>query len=225
MISIAHTESARRPLADLLREAAKRRIAYNEVDDETLSRMADSVHHEGVCLLVRPLPAATTSDIAARAKDGGLVVALDGVDNPHNVGAILRSAAYFGVAAVVAASADDKNPVTAAARRVAEGGAELVPIARPARLDVALRELKDHGFAVIGADARGSVRVSELGWPERAVLVLGHERHGLSSDAQKLCDTRVRIPGTGAVESLNVSVAAGVLIASYVGKHGLGRAS
>ncbi|HEX2679071.1 MAG TPA: RNA methyltransferase [Polyangiales bacterium] len=227
VLSIAHTPDARKPLAKMLSEAARRRVAYREVDDDTLAKMAESVHHEGVCLLVRPLPAVQPSEIARLAGEQGLVVALDSVDNPHNIGAILRSAAYFGVSALLIGGSEaklGKSPVNAATRRVAEGGAELVPVARAADLAASLRQLKDLGFGVFGADARASVRVSELRWPERAVLVLGHEREGLSSDTRKACDTLVRIPGTGAVDSLNVSVAAGVLIASYVASHGLGRA-
>jgi RNA methyltransferase, TrmH family len=224
VISIAHTEAVRRPLAPLLSEAARRRIAYREVDDETLARMAESVHHEGVCLLVRPLPPVTLDDVARLAGERGLVLALDSVDNPHNVGAILRSAAYFGACALLLGAQAGKQPLTAATRRVAEGGAELVPVARPADFAKALRELQAHGFSIVGADARGKLRVSELRWPARAVLVLGHERHGVSDAARAACDTLVRIPGTGAVESLNVSVAAGILIASFVAAHGLGRA-
>ncbi len=224
VLSIAHTVAARKSLGPLLKEAAKRRIAYREVDDESLTRMAESVHHEGVCMLVDPPPAVDSSSLAERITRTGLVVALDGVDNPHNIGAILRSAAYFGVAALISESRDGKNPISAAARRVAEGGAEHVPLVAAAEIEVSLRELKALGFGVIGADARATVPLSELRWPKRSVLVLGHERDGLSKAARACCDTLVSIPGSGAIDSLNVSVAAGVLIASYVASHGLGRA-
>jgi TrmH RNA methyltransferase len=141
------------------------------------------------------------------------------VQNPHNLGAVLRSAAYFGARGLIV-SADKK--LTAAARRVAEGGAEHVPVVSVPSLPVALKAFADHELAIIGADTRAPVQLHTLKWPKRAVLVLGHERDGLSKPVRTACNTLVRIAGTGAVESLNVSVAAGVFLASYARQHGLG---
>jgi TrmH RNA methyltransferase len=219
VLSIAHTKEARRDLAEMLREAAKRRIAYREVDAEALANMADSVHHEGVCLLVRPAPELELPELAERVADEGLLIALDEVQNPHNLGAVLRTAAYFGARGMLV-SADKK--LTAAARRVAEGGAEHVPVVSVPELPAALKALADHDFAIIGADTRAKVKLNALKWPKRSVLVLGHERDGLSKPVREACTTLVRIEGTEAVESLNVSVAAGVLLASYAQQHGFG---
>jgi RNA methyltransferase, TrmH family len=225
VMSIAHTESARKPLAEMLRQAAKRHIAYREVDDESLGRMAQSVHHEGVCLLLRPRPAPGPKQILERVGARGLVVALDGVQNPHNVGAILRTAAYFGARAMVMTKGDGSTPLTAAARRVAEGGAELVPVAQVASMPNALRKLAEGGMTILGTDARAKVTTHDLRWPERVVLVLGNERDGMTTETRQVCSGLVRIPGTEAVDSLNVSVAAGVLLAGYSAAHGFGRAS
>jgi TrmH RNA methyltransferase len=214
IVSIAHTQDVRRALAEVLRAAARRRIAYREVDDETLSELAQSVHHEGVCLLARPPAPLDDAGLSALADDDGLLLALDGVENPHNVGAILRSAAYFGVRALVLVDASGSK-VTAASRRVAEGGAEAVQVARVTDLAVALRTLRDEGFSVFGADARATVQLTGVRWPARSVLVLGHEQHGLTPAVRKACTTLVSIAGTGAVESLNVSVAAGIFMASF----------
>lgn len=217
VLSIAHTKELRKPLADMLREAARRRIAYREVEPEALADMAESVHHEGICLLVRPLPALDVEALARQVEGPGLLVALDEVSNPHNLGAVLRSAAYFGVRGLIV-SAD--RQLTAAARRVAEGGAEHVPVASVPSLPAALRRLADHDFAVLGADTRAKVQLHALRWPERAVIVLGHERTGLTAETRAACKTLVRIAGTRAVDSLNVSVAAGVLLSSYATQHG-----
>lgn len=217
VINIAHTRDARREVADMLREAAKRRIAYREVDDETLAQMADSVHHEGVCLLIRAEPGLPLDALAQRAGERGLIIALDDVQNPHNLGAVLRSAAYFGVRGMVV-SGDKK--LTPSARRIAEGGAEHVPVASVPIMPSALKALADEDFAIIGADTRAKVSLRTFKWPKRAVLVLGHEREGLSKAVRSVCSTLVRIEGTKAVESLNVSVAAGVLLASYAQQHG-----
>ncbi len=212
--SIAHTEAVRQPLAAMLRDAAKRRIAYREVSEDELSRMTDSIHHEGLCLLVRPLPSPSIDDLAQKLGEPSLLLALDGVSNPHNVGAMLRTAAYFGVAALVLADAE-RTLLTPAARRVAEGGAELVPVVHVTALAPALRRLADRGFSVFGADAHAKLRLDELRWPKRSVLVLGHEQHGLSSEVKKTCKQLLLIGGGQAIDSLNVSVAAGIFMASF----------
>lgn len=219
VVSIAHTPELRLELADMLREAARRRIAYRELDPDALAQLADSVHHEGVCLLVRPAPVLDLSELAKRVGDRGLLIALDDVQNPHNLGAVLRSAAYFGARGLIV-SADRK--LSASARRVAQGGAEHVPVVNVPSIPSALREFADHEFAIIGADTRARVQLQALKWPKRAVLVLGHERGGLSKPVKTVCNTLVRIAGTEAVESLNVSVAAGVLLASYTNQQGFG---
>jgi TrmH RNA methyltransferase len=217
VVSIAHTREVRHELADMLREAARRRIAYREVEADAIAQMADSVHHEGVCLLVRPAPALDLRELAKTIEDKGVLVALDDVQNPHNLGAVLRSAAYFGARGLIV-GADRK--LTASARRVAEGGAEHVPVARVESVASALKILADHDFAIVGADTRAKVKLGALKWPKRSVIVLGHERTGLGKPVRAVCTTLVRIAGTDAVESLNVSVAAGVLLASYSQQHG-----
>jgi TrmH RNA methyltransferase len=217
VVSIAHTKDVRHELADMLREAAKRRIAYREVEDEALAQLADSVHHEGVCLLVRPMPELELEALAGRIDGAGLIVALDEVQNPHNLGAVLRSAAYFGARGMLIGG--DKK-LTPSARRVAEGGAEHVPVVSVPALPSALRTLSDHEFSIIGADTRAKVELRTFKWPKRAVLVVGHEREGLGKQVRSVCNTLVRIAGTEKVESLNVSVAAGVLLASYSQQHG-----
>lgn len=221
VLSIAHTPEVRRPIASMLREAARRRIAYREVEDAELGKLADSVHHEGVCLLVRPYRPLDSAELIERVAEAGLVLALDDVQNPHNIGAMLRSAAYFGVCGAIL-SERLRPKLSAAARRVAEGGAEHVPVAVVPELVPALRELADAGFGVVGADARARLPLAELSWPRRAVLVLGHERTGLTPETRAACRVLTRIDGTDAVDSLNVSVAAGVLMASYAQRHGFG---
>lgn len=218
VLRIAHTRAARKALAPALREAARRRIAYREVSDEELSRIAGSVHHEGVCLLAREPRAPELADLARRAAPSGLVLALDRVANPHNVGAILRSAAFFGAAGLVITGEEPRRAgLPPSAVRVAEGAAEYVPVVRVESLPRALRELAAAGLAVVGADAHAKQTLAELRWPERAVLVLGSEDLGLAKAVRDACEVVVRIAGRGAVESLNVSVAAGVLLASYAG--------
>jgi TrmH RNA methyltransferase len=216
VLSIAHTEAVRKPLAEALREAARRRIAYREVGEEELAKMAGAVHHEGVCLLVRPRSNLTLTELARRAEPAGLIVALDRVSNPHNVGAVLRSAAFFGAAGMLLCDDEGRGrALTPAATRVAEGGAEHVPVAHVQMLAPALQSLRGSGLTIVGSDVRAELPLQALQWPERAVVVLGSEDEGLAPAVRKGCDVVVRIEGSGALESLNVSVAAGVLLASY----------
>lgn len=220
-MSIAYTQAVRRPLAELLRAAARRRIAYREVDADELGRMAQSVHHEGVCLLVAARPAPKLTDLFKSLRSGGLLLALDGVENPHNIGAILRSAAYFGAQGLLYTSADaDAALLPAAARRVAEGGAEFVPVLRVSQLSAALREACSAQIAVIGCDAHTEHTLERFEWPERALLVLGHEQRGLSRDTRAACQRLLRIAGSEQIDSLNVSVAAGIFLASYAQARG-----
>lgn len=210
--TIVHAASARRELRELLREAARLRIAYREVEGEELERIADTLHHEGVCLLVRPRPRVQVAELARAIAREGILLALDHVENPHNVGALLRSAAYFGARGLVLARPRERA-LTPAAVRVAEGGAEHVPTCVVPNLAAALTALQDEGATVVGADAHRGVPATRFRFPPRAVLVLGSERHGLAPEVERCCDALVHIPGTGALESLNVSVAAGILLA------------
>ena len=217
VLSIAHTRAVRKLLANALREAARRRIAYREVDEEELSRIAGSLHHEGVCVLALEPAALDLETMASRTDPRGLIVALDGVQNPHNVGAILRSAAFFGAVGLLLAGQRGARAegLAPASLRVAEGGAEHVPVLRVSDLVVALRQLAQAGLSIVGADAHADRSLSELRWPPRAVLVLGSEAAGLAREVRQMCDITARVVGRGALESLNVSVAAGVMLASH----------
>jgi len=212
VLQIAHARGARREVKDLLREAARLRIAYREVENEELERIADTVHHEGICLLVKQAPQPQVSELVRAVAKRGLLLALDRVENPHNVGALLRSAAYFGVHGLLVVSPRGAT-LTPAAVRVAEGGAEHVPTCLVPGLVEPLDQLRTAGVRVVGADAHRGEPITSYRFPARAVLVLGSERHGLASEVEQRCDDFVHIPGTDAVESLNVSVAAGILLA------------
>jgi len=220
-LNIAHAREARSEVRELLRLAAQHRVAYRELLAADLDKLADTVHHEGVCMLARARKSVSLSDIVKRLDGPGFVLALDRVDNPHNVGAILRSAAFFGARGLLVAVRDAKTPedktLTPAMVRIAEGGAERVPVLFTSDLAGALSTFAAQGAAVIGADGGAPDSIAALSWPARSVIVLGSERSGMSDGVRKRCTKQVRIDGTGHIESLNVSVAAGILMASRVG--------
>jgi TrmH RNA methyltransferase len=207
---IAHTEEQRFALRDVLREAAQRRIAYREVPPDELSRMCESQHHEGVCVWVRRGRAASLADAIAAVGARGAMFALDAVENPHNVGAIVRTAAYFGVASLLVQT-EGGRPLPASALRIAEGGSEHVCVAVGSSLPRALAELRRAGFQIVGTDVRGGEPLGAHQFGDRTVIVLGNERSGLSEDVHRMCDEIVMIPGADNLDSLNVSVAAGIL--------------
>jgi TrmH RNA methyltransferase len=191
------------------------RLGYTLVQAEDLEKLSGSAHHEGVCIGALPAEEGNLSDWLRTLPPGPAVALwLDGVGNPHNLGAILRSAAHFGAAAVLLPK-DAELALSGAAARVAEGGAEAVPIVRLGRSDNALAQLASAGFGIAATVVRGGTPLTSTKLPERVVWVLGAEQVGVDAELAKRAAVRVGIPGTGAVECLNVAAAAAVLLAEW----------
>src|SRR5688572_4945672 len=216
---IGFDPSLRSELPELLRWAASARIPCREETERELAARADSNQHEGLVLDVLPrrwLPARELVGLLAQSP--GVVVALDRVRNPQNVGAVLRSAAFFGVKAVILGAPAPHPGLPPFALRVAEGGAEHLAFCRTTDLADTLGRLKSLGVLIIGADAHATGGLETIDLPTGStapacVLVLGHEREGLGPRIKAQCSGLVAIQGSGALESLNVAVAAGVLLA------------
>jgi tRNA G18 (ribose-2'-O)-methylase SpoU len=190
-----------------------------EADDREVDRFAGSTHHEGLCVACRPRHWATVHDVAdALTRSKGTAIALERVRNPYNVGAILRSAAFFGVDAVVLGAPAPHPGLAPTSVRVAEGGAEMLRLSRTTDLAETLARLRARGVTVVGAEASAKTSVFGFSWTRPAVLVVGHERDGLGPRVRARCDVLIGISGAGKMESLNVSVAAGVLIAEMLAR-------
>lgn len=214
LLRVAYARTVRGEVADLARWAAQRRIPCQETGDAELDRLAESSHHEGLWVLARPRRWLSTHDLAeALARTRGAALALDRVRNPYNVGAVLRSAAFFGVDAVLLGAPAPHPGLPPTAVRVAEGGVEHLLLARTTDLADTLARLRARGARVVGADGRATTSALGFAFGRPSVLVLGNEREGLGERVRAQCDALVGIPGRGTVESLNVAVAAGVLIA------------
>jgi len=199
---------------DLLQLAAPHTIRILWVPRERLDGMAGSRNHQGVVAAVASRAAAPARDldeILASAGGNALLLVLDGVKDPHNLGACLRVADAFGAHAVVAPK-DRAAPLTPAARKVASGAADTVPFVAVTNLARTLRELKAHGVWVAGAagEAEHDLLTARLHGP--IAWVMGAEGEGLRRLTRETCDQIVRIPMVGTVDSLNVSVAAGVCL-------------
>jgi TrmH RNA methyltransferase len=213
----------------LLKWCAEHRRGFQIVEDENLKRISGSTHHEGVAILAKAIRRWDLDDLARaidRSDDAkavpGPILYLDGVENPHNVGSILRTAAHFGVMAV-AGRAGDLPPLSPAAVRVAEGAAEAVPVCDLADAPAVLRRLASAGFTIVAASSHQGVSPDKAPLSKKCVLVLGSEGKGVSAAIERVATGRVCIPGTGSVESLNVSVACGVLLAEAWRQRSSGR--
>ena len=179
--------------------------------DEMAQRLPAGAVHQGLAALVAPLEDAMLEDVLARCGDNALVLALDQVTDPHNVGAILRSAAAFGAAGLVVterhAPAD-----TGVLAKAASGGLEIVPLVRAVNLARTLEQLKDAGFWLYGLDERGDAAIGTLDLKGRVCIVLGAEGEGLRRLTAEKCDRLVTIPTNAALASLNVSNAASIAL-------------
>ncbi|MGX2995532.1 23S rRNA (guanosine(2251)-2'-O)-methyltransferase RlmB [Streptomyces sp. JNUCC 64] len=190
-------------------------IHLMEAPRPELDRMTDGLNHQGLVLQVPPYEYAHPEDLVAAAHDQGddvLVVALDGVTDPRNLGAVVRSVSAFGGHGVVVPERRAAG-MTAGAWKTSAGTAARTPVARATNLTRALEAYKKAGITVVGLAADGEAEVGDLaalGGP--VVIVVGSEGKGLSRLVGETCDVRVRIPMPGGAESLNAGVAAGVVL-------------
>jgi 23S rRNA (guanosine2251-2'-O)-methyltransferase len=200
---------------EAVRIAADRGIAILEVSRAELDRMTGGILHQGLGLQVPPYAYEPFEDLVAAAEEhvAPLLVALDGVTDPRNLGAIIRSVAAFGGHGVFLPERRAAG-ITATAWRTSAGAAARVPVSQVTNLTRALKACQERGFTVVGLDADGEASLYEL---EAAigplVVVVGSEGRGLSRLVGETCDLRVGIPMSSAVESLNASVAAAVTLA------------
>jgi 23S rRNA (guanosine2251-2'-O)-methyltransferase len=201
-------------------------IAIERVDGKRLAGWVGDVAHQGVVAEVEPLKPWREDDLAAAlTSDAGgtapLVLALDGVQDPHNLGACLRTADACGVLAVVVPR-DRAASLNAAARKVAAGAAETTPVVTVTNLARTLQLLKDAGLWIVGTDTAAQQAAHQIDLTGPRCVVMGAEGHGLRELTRKRCDWLARLPSLGAVESLNVSVATGMMLYEVVRQRAIG---
>jgi TrmH RNA methyltransferase len=212
IVRVYVTRRRQKDCADMLAWCARERRGFQVVEDENLRRLTGATHHEGVAVLAKQVRRLDLSGLLGRLAENAPLVYLDGVQNPHNLGSILRTAAHFGAGAIMG-GAGDVPPLSPAAVRVAEGAAERVPVCDLADPSRDLARLKKAGYRIVATSSHRGEPLFAAKLGPRVVLVLGSEGQGVSRPIEALADLRVRIPGTGAVESLNVAVACGILLA------------
>lgn len=205
-------EDARVKEVAQLAQAAGVRLEWREARE--LDRMASSDHHQGVCLTIKPLSTqgeGALDDLLDGAGPAPLLLVLDGVQDPHNLGACLRTADAAGATAVIVPR-DRAAGLSPTVRKVASGAAETVPLIQVTNLARTLRWLKERQVWIVGTDDAAQQSMYELRLSGALAIVLGAEGSGLRRLTREHCDALVRIPMAGVVESLNVSVATGVLL-------------
>jgi 23S rRNA (guanosine2251-2'-O)-methyltransferase len=208
-LDVQRRDARMRGFAQRAAEAGARVV---DSDDGRLTKLAGNDRHQGVVALVKALPARhSLDDVLDEAAEPPLVLALDGVTDPHNLGACLRVADGAGVQAVIAPK-DHAVGVNATVSKVASGAAETVPYIMVTNLARALVELKEREVRIVGTSDDADQTLYDVDLSGPLALVLGAEGKGLRQLTRQTCDVLVRIPMAGAVESLNVSVAAGVCL-------------
>jgi len=211
------TEARIPALKPVLAWCVKHRVGYRVVEDADLDKLTASRHHEGVCFdLLRAPPIELVPWLATlpEAPSPSLLLWLDGVGNPHNLGALLRSAAHFGVQGVVVPASANLD-VSGAAARVAEGAAEVVPLVQASSASDAMDALRSHGYALAATVPRNGVSLYAATLPARLVIVFGAEGEGMSDAMIAAADLRLTIPGSGAIESLNVAASVAVALGEW----------
>ena len=209
-----HVEANRRDarmrhFVERAREAGTKVI---ETDGERLAKLAGTPRHQGVVARVEPMAMPhSLDDVVEKIEGPPLLLVLDGVTDPHNLGACLRVADGAGAHAVVAPK-DHAVGINATVAKVASGAAETVPYLMVTNLARALNELKDYDIRIVGTSDDAEKTLYDLDLTTPTAFVLGAEGEGMRQLTRKTCDTLVRIPMAGAVESLNVSVAAAVCL-------------
>lgn len=201
--------------AELAAAAARRGVTVETADRATLERLAGSPHHQGAVAVGAPFRYAPLEALVAPPCASALV--LDGVQDPRNLGAILRTARAFGVGGVILPR-DRSVGVTPVVVAAAAGLLFDLPIVQVANLVRAMEDLKHAGFWLVGLDPRAGTPIDRLDRPSRPALVAGGEGEGLRALVQRSCDYTVSIPMAPGVESLNVGVAVAVALYALVGQ-------
>lgn len=215
------TEARLGSMKPVLAWCVQNKLGYRVVETGDLDKLTASRHHEGVCFDMLRRPPQTLDELLAAqpaAPAASLLLWLDGVGNPHNLGALLRSAAHFGAAGVVVPAASSLD-LSGAAARVAEGGAEAVPLARIDDAGAAFAQLRAAGYAIAATVPRNGNGLYGAALPARLVLLFGAEGEGISETLIDAADLRIAIPGSGIVESLNIAASAAVVMGEYWRQH------
>lgn len=200
-------------LQEIIGLAKDKGIELRRVDDKQLSKYADSVVHQGVVALAAPVKFADLGEVLQNwsSDKAPLLILLDGIEDPHNMGAIIRTAECCGATAVLIPKRHTA-PINATVAKTSAGALESIPLVQVGNVAQTIEELKKQGFWVLGAHMEGQQTLYQADLTSPLVLVIGNEGKGLSRLTKERCDFLVTIPMYGRINSLNASVAAAILM-------------
>lgn len=194
---------------ELLKFCSTKKIAYRIVENKDLEKLTDSTHHEGIAVLTKIIKPKSFTELSADSP----ILWLDGVVNPHNIGTMMRIMAHFGWQNLIISGT--KTAISPAAARMSEGGCEFVKLYGINSAKEFVLWAKKNGYKIVGTSSHCKQSVYEYPMQKKIVFVVGQEADGISKEVMQLLDESLIIPGTGNVESLNVSVAGGIFLNEY----------
>jgi len=206
--------------AKLLKWCAENKKPYNIVEDKDLEKLTDSTHHEGITITAKPKDELHEEDFykIVSTKEKSLVLFLNHVENPHNLGAIARTCSHFNIRFIVT---DTKISLSPSCCRIAQGGAESITLVNVQDAKAALCQLKSLNYELYATSSHDGTPLEKVPFAKKSVLVMGSETQGIDKALMPLMDKTLSITGTGYVESLNVSQATALCCYAYFVKHGL----
>lgn len=202
----------RKEIQEIIKLCEEKKIPYNWVDREKLDEHGKA--HQGVMAFISSIEYASLYSLIHKE---GLIILLDGITDPHNLGAIIRSAYSFGARGLVIPKRRSAS-LDATSFKASAGAAAHLPIARVSNLKDAIDSFKSKGYWVYGADGKAKTELAQVDFPKKTLLVMGSEDRGISRLVEEACDELFKIP-MGSFESLNVSVASGIACYSYYLQH------
>ena len=206
------SQSVAPKFSKLMKDLAGQKKVYRIVSDDELKKISQSDHHEGVCFNIELDPPKKLSQWLSDEKKNkkSYLLALENVGNPHNLGAIMRVAAHFGIGGI--AMTNPKALQSGAAKRTAEGGAEFIQIVHCETIKGLISEAKKNGYQIATTSSHKGKSLYKTEFPDKCVLLFGEEGEGLSRDVLNSGDFSIQIPGTNNVESLNVSSSISIIL-------------
>lgn len=214
VVRLFYEDRQARQVGDFCARMAQFRRPYRKVDADELTKIAGTVLHGGVVAIAEPQPETrlTATECKRLMNAGATLFVLDGIGNPHNVGAIARSLAFFGFGHLVLTDHPQQAGLSDAAYRIAEGGLDCLTVFRATNLPELLQEIKGHG-RIVGAalSSQGQTLETLQLQPQSSLILLGNEEQGLARATLNQCDVILTLPGSGAVQSLNVAATAAII--------------
>lgn len=218
IVRVYLTQARMKVFGDVVKMCVQKRKAYHVVSNEELADMSGATHNEGICFVIKLPDLISPKELSQRAQKPGIWLALEDVGNPHNLGAIQRSAAHFGAAGVFLI--DPKTSwETGAFYRTAEGGAECVPVIPVESVKELLNLAKELKLTPYATTGHKGMDLYKTKLATQSLIFMGAEGPGLSKTALSSIQNHLQIPGTGAVESLNVGIASTLVLAEWYRQH------